>query len=130
MGVRIKRVHSFEQAGRQLINIVSRKNANFFYALWNDLVDSTPVLTGTARYSWIFTAGNPSPRKPEYKYYDRPPTPDIWKYTYRWINWYIVNNQDYVPGLNNGSNPTKKAPIGWIDSAVSRTIARQNRGEF
>lgn len=130
MSLKIKRVTSFEQAGGHIINIVTRRNNKFFLALWNDLVDSTPVLTGTARYSWIFTAGNKSPRKPVRKQYDRPLTPDVWKYSMRWMNWYIVNNQDYVSGLNSGANPTKKAAPGWIDAAIRRTVDRHNSGEF
>lgn len=129
-GNTIKRVTSFERAGGELINIVSRKNNAFFLALWHDLVNSTPVLTGTARYSWILTAGNPSPRKPIKQIWPIPPEPDVWRYTWRWMNWYIVNNQEYVHGLNTGANPTKKANPGWIESAIRRTIDRQLRGDF
>ena len=124
------KVSTFAEAHRQLVHIVGRKNNRFFLDLWNNVVDATPVLTGTARYSWILTAGRPSTIKPPVKQYSRPSEPAVEKYTYRWINWYITNNQVYVPLLNNGSIPTNKAAPGWIDAAVKKSVNKFNAGSF
>ena len=128
------KVNTFEHAGREMINIIGRKNNSLFLNMWKALVNETPVDTGTARYSWILTPGRPSSRKPQYpdpyqpNYYGMPPEPEVYKYTYRWINWYIVNNQDYIVSLNEGNS--KKAPAGYIDSIVRKYVIIANSGGF
>ena len=125
------KVKNFDEAGKQIINIVARKNTKFFLSLWDDVIDSTPVLTGTAQNSWIFTTVRPSRILPPRKIYPgKPERPALWLYTYRWMNWYMTNNQPYVVGLNNGSNPTKKASPGWIDAAIKRATDKYNAGGF
>ncbi len=122
-------VKSAKAAGTLVANLVIRKNTKFFTAVWTELVDQTPVKTGTARYSWIFTAVKPSSIKPVKRDYPRPALPDFWTYTYRWKNWYITNNQDYIQKLNNGHS-TQNTNIGWIDSTVRRNVLKFNKGEF
>ncbi len=125
------KVKNFSEAGKQIVNIVARKNTKCFMYLWDDLIDSTPVLTGTAQNSWIFTTVRPSRiRPPRKQYTGKPARPDLWLYTYRWMNWYITNNQPYVSGLNDGTNPTKKASPGWIDAATKRAVDKYNAGAF
>ena len=98
-------------------------------SLWEELVDKTPVDSGTARYSWTFSARVPSTRKPKKKSYPRPDPPDVFGYSDYWINaWYISNNQPYIGKLNEGYS--QQAPSGWIDSSIRKIVVRANSGAY
>ena len=123
------KVKNHVELEKTIINLVMRSNSKLFENLWKDLVNQTPVDTGTARYSWIFTAGRPSVKRPIKQQYSYPSLPDFWKYTWRWQNWYITNNQPYLSKLNNGHSK-QNTKIGWIQSTTRKHIIIANSGGY
>lgn len=122
-------VKTSEGLGSALVHLVMRRNNALAEKLWIDLVDETPVKTGTARWSWIYSPSKPATRKPPIQEYPYPPKPDFWKYTMRWQQWYITNNQDYIEALNNGSSQ-QNTNIGWIQSVTARAVSAANSGNL
>lgn len=109
--------------------LTMQKNSALAEAIWTELVDQTPVDTGTARVSWIFSVIKPSSKKPPIAEYSYPSKPNFKRFNWRWRNWYITNNQDYISDLNNGSSK-QNTNIGWVDSTVNRNVAKANGGGF
>ncbi len=125
---------TFTEAGTIINEIIGKKNYEFLYNAWNDLVKLNPVDTGTSRYSWYISRGAPSTYKPQYvnvkNYYPMPTPPAQMRgaLSPKLDNWYIGNNQDYISTLNEGNsaNPYN----GWIDSTINKWVTLANSGAF
>lgn len=115
---------AFESLGGVVNRFAIRKSNAFLLALWNDLVDLTPVDTGAARSNWYITPGHKArKRNPrDGTKYARPVEPEIAHYTDRWRHWYVTNTSTYAALLNEGSS--QQQPEGWVDEAVQRNLLK------
>jgi len=135
-------IENFKELGSDVIKVVGKANKAFLYDLWFFVVEGTPVFTGAMKFSWKMTPGKPSTYKPPYKkavnanggiirMYPDPEYPNIEKYTDRWNNYFLVNNQNYVQVVNDDET---KADYGYEDTyqfieyGIEKAVRRaQNR---
>lgn len=115
-------VKEFNHVGNYIAKVVNVKTRQFLLDTWTDLVNTTPVKTGKARYSWKISPGSPFTREIPDGNYGYPPMPDLTRYQRNWTKWYIANTAPYIDELNRGSS--RKAPAGFIQTAVNRNIIR------
>jgi len=110
-------IDRFEQFGDILLHAIDVTNKEVVLALWNGLVDGTPVKSGLAHASWFISAGRPVTKKLSPGSYSRPSQPDLGRYTRNYTKWFVVNTADHIQRLNDGYS--RKAPAGFIESTVN-----------
>lgn len=135
----ITNVKSFAEAGKYVEKLVDEKNREVVYDIWKEVVSWTPVCSGKAAASWFVSPGipvtkdripNPPWRSGDdcVRIYDDPTLSItshkqlLGKYKKNYKNWFISNPVDYIQSLNSGSSV--KAPVGFVETAISRALSR------
>lgn len=113
---------TFGDAGNIIKKIVNVKHRQFMLDVWTELVNTTPVKTGKARYSWKISPGSPYTKEIPDGQYGYPPLPNLDRYVRNWTKWYIANTAPYIAELNQGSS--KQAPTGFVEIAIDRVTIR------
>lgn len=122
MGDTMPRVDSFVEAGKIIAHLVEAKKKDFLYALWEELVDLTPVDTGKARASWFISGGAPTTKELPSGNYGYPSRPELDRYKRNYTKWYLTNTAPYIKYLNNGHS--EQAPAGFVQMAMQKVIIR------
>ena len=100
-----------------IANEVKKINNNYVYAIWDELMDKTPVDTGTLKFNWRVAPGESGgtynklrPKDGTKNYYGEPTRPNLEKYPQNWKQMRIYNNTPYIMDVeeNNYKNPTAK----------------------
>lgn len=140
-GFGLKNIKQFKDfANETVIEIFEAENKKLLYNLWDEIVPNTPVRSGLAMFSWRMTPGQKSTYKPimdlddgsrydpvtgkfsgYVRIYPEPDRPVLEKYTRKWKNYYLFNNQDYVAGLNENED---KYYYQFIEDGIQRAIFR------
>jgi len=137
-GIDQKDIKRFGEMGADIIKVIGKANKLFLYDLWDHIAMKTPIYTGTLRYSWRMTPGSPSSYRPKsasvntsngvvQRKYPDPKRPNLEKYTNRWNQFFLVNNQPYTQVVNDDE---RKAGYGypktynWIDRGLSAALAK------
>ena len=87
---------------------------------FRQVIISTPVDTGRARYGWYITVNAPSTQTPPEGNYVVPDInshSNVGTFTVK-DKLYITNNVPYITALNNGSS--KQAPARFVENAAVR----------
>lgn len=87
---------------------------------FRQVIISTPVDTGRARYGWYITVNAPSTKTPPEGNYAVPDInnhSNVGTFTVK-DKLYITNNVPYITALNNGSS--KQAPARFVENAAVR----------
>jgi len=113
---------TFGDVGNYVGKIVNVKTRQFMLDVWTELVNTTPVKTGKARYSWKISAGSPFTKEIPDGTYGYPPLPNLDRYIRNWTKWYIANTAPYILELDGGSS--KQAPSGFIKLSIDKVIIR------
>lgn len=101
------RVNSFNELGKEIEKEVQQEIKKFALSVWDEVVPKTPVWSGTLRYSWRlipYIGGGQGNAGDTYKpdiireegHYGMPDRPDLEKYSNRWTNYILFNNQPYL----------------------------------
>jgi len=138
VGISREDIEHFGEMGKNAIRVIGKADRLFLYDLWDNVAMKTPVYTGTLRYSWRMTPGKAStytatPAKVRiskgqvFRKYPDPARPNLEKYTNRWNQFFLVNNQPYAQVVNDDEN---KAGYGysetynWIEQGISIALAK------
>lgn len=137
-GISRKDIDNFGEIGNDIIRVMGKANKAFLYDLWDFVAGRTPIYTGTLKYSWRMTPGRPSTYKATqakvrikngkvFRKYPDPERPNLEKYTDRWNQFFLTNNQTYTQVVNDDET---KATYGypftynWIENGIETALYR------
>jgi len=137
-GISRKDIEHFGEMGKDIIRVIGKANKLFLYDLWDYVAMETPVYTGTLRYSWRMTPGKTSSYKATpakvrvskgqvYRAYPDPKRPNLEKYTDRWNQFFLTNNQGYTQVVNDDERKAGYGypnTYGWIERGIDTALAR------
>lgn len=123
-------VNSFFKLGQVIENRVQAEIKDFALAIWDEVVLSPihPRDTGTLQHSWKMIpyigggSGNAGDTyKPVKDQYGKPDKLNLDKYSKRWTNYVLFNNQPYTMVVNDNQD---KPYANWIEQGFYKAVER------
>lgn len=114
----------FDELGNAVLRNFGDYKKELAASLFENLMETTPVDTGTLRANWKHapgeTGGNSQRIENTGEFHDRPAPLDMDKYKRNWSVYTVFNFSEYVEHVNNGLSGNSHNQ-GFIGSAIAMT---------